>query len=93
MATHATTINVSITSALATFPAPAGPAQRHQRLNIANIGAATAWIRVDGTTTAATVAGDECVPIDPGQSIELEYRTSAHVIGAGATQLSVWGRP
>lgn len=92
MATHAATVSVDVAAAPVTFPN--NPAQRHQRLNLANISTADIWIRVDGTATAAAIAGDECVLIPPGGCIELEWRAAASAIAsAAASSLHCWGRP
>lgn len=93
MATHATTATIGTAPADVTFPAPTGPAQRHQRLNLTNISGADIWVRVDGNGVAS-IAGDECVLIPPGGFIELEWRASGSAIASAAgSRLNIWGRP
>lgn len=95
MATHATTVTVGTAAADYPLPKPAGPAQRHQRYNVANISTNDVWARVDNTAGGvAAIAGDECVYIPPAGFIELEARDTVSLIASAAGSLvNIWGRP
>lgn len=94
MATHATTVTVGTAAANYDLPKPTGPAQRHQRFNVANISTNDVWARVDNTGADAAIAADECVLIPPLGFIEIEPRAQVSLIASAAGSLvNIWGRP